>query len=279
MSQSRSLRTDRTFAQQRGSGLGLIGAVLIHVTVVAATLFSFAHKLDIVDQSAPIVPVDLITIGDKNNIRPTVTKHVKLDQDVVPPSSDLTPTPPPEIEMPDEAPSEPVVKQPDAMLMPEVKPKPATKPNEEKSNKLNMKNLLDDLLKAPPSKATSPNAKLASRTQKGIGAQDAATAALETALASQIYACYSPPIGAPRAEDLIVDFDLYLNRDGSVARPPQLTGDSQAAAARNPYTRAGAEAARRAIYTCAPYRLPANRFSDWQENEVHFDPHALMGLQ
>jgi hypothetical protein len=113
---------------------------------------------------------------------------------------------------------------------------------------------------------------------KGIGAQDAATADLQTALASQIMACWNPPVGAPNADDLVVDFDLFLNRDGSVARPPQLTGDSPAQVARSSYTRAAAEAARRAIYTCAPYKLPANRYNDWQEiNPFHFDPRQMMG--
>jgi hypothetical protein len=85
-------------------------------------------------------------------------------------------------------------------------------------------------------------------------------------------------VGAPNAEDLIVDFDLLLNPDGSVARPPQLTGDSASAAASNPYTRAAAEAARRAIFECAPYKLPADRYSQWREiNPFHFDPRQMMG--
>jgi hypothetical protein len=71
---------------------------------------------------------------------------------------------------------------------------------------------------------------------------------------------------------------LFLNPDGSVARPPQLVGDSAANAAGNPYTRAAAEAARRAIYECAPYKLPANRYDQWKEiNPFHFDPRQMMG--
>jgi len=81
----------------------------------------------------------------------------------------------------------------------------------------------------------------------------------------------------PNASDLVVDFDLVLNPDGSVASPPQLTSSS-AAAMGNPYTRAAAEAARRAIYQCAPYNnLPAKRYSEWHEiNPFHFDPSQMM---
>ena len=82
---------------------------------------------------------------------------------------------------------------------------------------------------------------------------------------------------AGRCSTLIVDFDLFLNQDGSVAQPPQLTASSREAAASDPYTRAAADAARRAIYQCQPYKLPADRYSQWREiNPFHFDPSRMM---
>ncbi len=259
---------------------GLIGAVLIHAAIIAATLFSFAHKLDIVDESTPIVPGDHVTIGDQNNIAPTVTKTVQADdtREIVTPPSELAAVTPPEVDAPDEAPSEPVVKQqqPDALLTPQAKPR-NDKPVDQKPKKFDINNIMN-MLDQAPAKPSSANAKVADRAMKGIGAQDAATADLKSALASQIFACWNPPVGAPRASDLIVDFDLFLNRDGSVARTPQLTGDSAADVGRNPYRRAAADAAKRAIYTCAPYKLPGNRYNDWQEiNPFHFDPAQMMG--
>ena len=107
---------------------------------------------------------------------------------------------------------------------------------------------------------------------------NAMVADLQDSLRSQISQCWSPPVGAPHPDELVVEFDLLLNQDGSVAQPPQLTATSQAAAASNPYTRAAAEAARRAIYECAPYKLPADRYSQWHEiNPFHFDPSQMMG--
>ena len=79
------------------------------------------------------------------------------------------------------------------------------------------------------------------------------TADLADALKSQIYQCWSPPVGAPNANDLVVDFDLALNPGRHVARPRHL---GRRVASGNPYTRAAAEAARRAIYQCQPYKLP-----------------------
>jgi hypothetical protein len=122
-----------------------------------------------------------------------------------------------------------------------------------------------------------PNAKPANRTTKGFGAQTAMTADLQDALRSQIRPCWSPPVGAPHPEQLIVDFDLFLNSDGTVAQPPQLAADSAAAAAANPYVRAAAEAARRAIYTCQPYKLPAGSYTTWREiNPFRFDPRDIV---
>jgi hypothetical protein len=111
---------------------------------------------------------------------------------------------------------------------------------------------------------------------QGIGAGNQMTADLADALRSQMYRCWSPPTGAPNPQDLIVDYDLSLNPDGTVGRL-SMTPGTQAMAATNGYTRAAAEAASRAIYECAPYRLPQDRYNVWREiNPLHFDPRQMM---
>src|SRR5207302_3587552 len=130
---------------------------------------------------------------------------------------------------------------------------------------------------APSQRATAPNARSATRTVRGIGAQTAMTADLQDALRSQIQPCWSPPVGAPHPERLVVSFDLFLNPDGSVAQPPQLTADSQTAVVRDPFVRAAADAARRAIYACSPYKLPADQYQEWREiNPFIFDPRNML---
>ncbi|HEY1708890.1 MAG TPA: hypothetical protein VGG10_11550 [Rhizomicrobium sp.] len=300
MSPSRTLRINATFARRQNPVAGFVGALLIHATIIAGALFTFAHKLDIVDQSPPIVAVDLVQIGKKTNIAPTITKRQKIEAEkeveqptptppptpVTPPKQEEAPPPPkpapPEPKKEEEAPPEdkPVV----VLKKPEPKPEPVVKAAapapakpEQSKKKFDINNVMA-MLDNQQSKAAAPNAKVAKRSQRGFGEQSADTADLSTALASQIMACWSPPVGAPNGADLVVDFDLFLNQDGSVARPPQLVGNSASDVARSPYTRAAAEAARRAIYTCAPYKLPANRYSDWQEiNPFHFDPRQMMG--
>jgi hypothetical protein len=74
---------------------------------------------------------------------------------------------------------------------------------------------------------------------------------------------------------LIPTFRLFLAPDGSVQQPPQLAADSAAQAASDPFMRAAVDAARRAIYTCAPYKLPADKYSVWRDITVDFDPRKM----
>jgi len=39
--------------------------------------------------------------------------------------------------------------------------------------------------------------------------------------------------------------------------------------------RAAVDAARRAIYTCAPYKLPADKYNVWRDITVDFDPRKM----
>jgi hypothetical protein len=100
------------------------------------------------------------------------------------------------------------------------------------------------------------------------------TADLVAILQSQINRCWRRPDYGPHPERLIVRFELFLNRDGSVAQAPQLTQDTAAAVASDPYMRAAADSGRRAIYECAPYRLPADKYNLWRDIVFTFDPRS-----
>jgi outer membrane biosynthesis protein TonB len=292
MSQSRAIENRVSLASDAGgrmSPLGLIAAVLLHVIIIGATLFSFAHKLDITAEDSPVVPVDLVTLAQKTNLRAMVKEQPKAPpkEDVQPappaPQPVVTPPPPPQVkpDVPDQAPSEPTIAKaepaPVPVAKPQDKPKPVAPPKPVKQT-FDINNISALLNKQQPAAASARNARTGPRNVKAFGSADAMTADLQDTLRSQIAQCWSPPIGAPHAEDLIVDFDLFLNKDGSVAQTPQLTGESASAVSGNPYTRAAAEAARRAIYECAPYKLPVDRYDQWHEiNPFHFDPRQMMG--
>ena len=260
------------------SPAAMVGAVLLHVGIIAATFFSWSHSLDIADQSPPVVPVDLVTIGEKTNVAPMVKVQPKE-----PPKEEAQPPTPEPTERAaaaapqDEESAPPLEDAPSAAVIPKPPPVvPKTKPQpDEKKEKFDINNIVALLDKRAPAPASAPNAKVGSHTIKGIGDQSAMTADLKTMLQSMIYKCWSPPVGAPHPEQLIVSYELFLNPDGTVAQPPQLVGNS--GAANDPYARAAAEAARRAIYTCQPYQLPADRYAQWRDVTFKFDPRDMVG--
>jgi outer membrane biosynthesis protein TonB len=269
------MRSSAARLEQTGSSVGIVIAVLLHVIVIAATLFTLQqHTLDIVDQT-PMVPVDLVTIAPKTNIMASVKQKVeappKEEPVDVPKPQPAPPTPaaPQEAAAPPEESAEPAPQKP----IPKVEPKTKSVQEPKKADKFDVNNILAMLDKRTPSASAAPNAHVSNRTVKGFGAQTAMTADLVTSLRNQIASCWSPPVGAPQAADLVVDFDVVLKQDGSVAQ-----ASSDALNSPNSYTRAAASAAQRAIYTCSPYKLPADRYNQWSEiNPFHFDPRQMMG--
>jgi outer membrane biosynthesis protein TonB len=275
MSQSLSqIRARRTAPQRpprpttaRGPRAGLAVSLVLHAALVGATYFTWSRMLDTSPESHA-VPVDLITITEKTNVAamapPPTPAKVEVPQPTIeaPPPLQLQPVEP--------APEPPL---PQFKIKPEPKkvedqPKPPDQPPKKQTSQ-DFAALLNKLTSTP---RTPPNAKVGPRVAQGIGAANAMTADLADALKSQIYQCWSPPVGAPNASDLVVDFDLTLNPDGTPGR-----ATSDALASGNPYTRAAAEAARRAIFQCQPYKLPQDRYSQWREiNPLRFDPRQMM---
>lgn len=284
-----------TVAQR--SPAGLIGSVLLHAGIVGATLFTFAHKLQIDQESPPVVPIELVTLGPKTNIiaQAKAPKETPKPEDPKPPEPQKIEAPPPQPqpapEKLDVAPQPKPVEEPpppEETVKPEPAPKPPppvpkAKPTPEakaeeppKKKEFDINKVMALLDKREASQNSASKARKGERNIKGFGAQTAMTMDLVDSLRSQIQQCWTPPVGAPRPEELVVEFDLFLKGDGSVARPPQLSAESESAVAHDSFTRAAAEAARRAIYTCAPYKLPQDRYDQWQEITLNFDPRQMI---
>jgi outer membrane biosynthesis protein TonB len=264
---------------------------VLHGAVMVGTLFTVSHTLDIADQSPPVVPIDLVTIAQKTNIRasahhmrhiaPTPTPAVPKEMPTPPQAQPPSPPPQPQPTAPKPAEAQPVAEGPQPAI-PKHRPQPApkppdiklheAKPQDEKEKSFDVDKVLALLNKVAPSQAAAPDAPEGQRNVRGFGAQNAMTADLQDALRSQISRCWSPPVGAPHPERLVVSFDLFLNPDGSVAQPPQSLDNSD-----DPYFHAANEAALRAIYTCAPYKLPADRYAQWKEIKPFvFDPSQML---
>jgi len=243
-------------------------SVLLHAALVGATYFTWARMLDTTPESHA-VPVDLITVTDQTNVAAMAPPPPPTPPKIEIPEPTIE-VPPPPLQSIEPAPEPPMpeIKIEEEPKKVEDQPKPPDKPKP-KQNSQDFAALLNKLTATPK---TPPNAKTGPRVVQGIGQANAMTADLADALKSQIYRCWSPPVGAPNAADLVVDFDLTLNNDGTPAR-----ATSDALSSGNPYTRAAAEAARRAIFQCQPYRLPPDRYTQWQEiSPLRFDPRQMM---
>lgn len=252
---------------EEGSLVGVLASTLFHALIVAAMFFTIQRNFDTPEDSN-VVPVDLVTIADVTNVAAQAPPQPEMEKIEIPPAP-LEPPPEPQMQAVEPAPEPPM---PQFDIQKEVKPveKPAPP---KKTAAQNFDALLNKLTAA---EKPVRNAKPAERVIPGIGSGNAMTANIADALKSQIYRCWSPPTGAPDARDLVADFVLNLNPDGTVGAL-RMTPGTQVAASGNAYTRAASEAASRAIYQCQPYRLPADRYNVWREiNPLRFDPRQMM---
>jgi len=243
----------------RGPKSGIVLSLVLHGGLIAGTYLTWHHVVEMSPESHS-VPVDLITMAQQTNVAAQAPPPEKLD------------IPKPALDVPALPKFEEVEPAP-------VPPIPKFKIKEDEEDKASTKDFAALLNKLTAPQAAPKTAKPATRTVQGVGAANLMTADIADALKSQIYRCWSPPVGAPNAADLVVDFDLRLNRNGTVAQLGMTPG-TIARAATNTYTRAAADAASRAIYQCQGegYRLPADRYDQWSQiNPLRFDPRQMMG--
>jgi outer membrane biosynthesis protein TonB len=91
------------------------------------------------------------------------------------------------------------------------------------------------------------------------------------ALRRQIARCWNPPVGSVGAADLVVRVQMNLAEDGSLRGNAAVVNSSA-----NPAFQAAADSALRAVRRCAPYSLPFEKYSAWQDVIVNFDPRLML---
>ena len=96
------------------------------------------------------------------------------------------------------------------------------------------------------------------------------------AVRRQIERCWNPPVGAPKAEDLVVDLRLEVNPDGTV-RTVDVANSARMSS--DPYFRAAAESAVRAVLNprCRKLKLPPKKYREWKILIIGFDPREMLG--
>lgn len=137
-----------------------------------------------------------------------------------------------------------------------------------------LETLIDRSIKKPPARTAQGN-EAGARGNSAGRPDPRAMATLEAAIRSQIAPCWNPPAGGQDVKDMTVVLKIRLNRDGSLAAPPEFVSQTGATDANSAYARAFVETARRAVLRCSPLELPANLYAQWREFELNFDPRML----
>lgn len=291
---ARARSTNNTPETDSLLGAALLSAAL-HAAVLAAAFAVWPYVAPPITLQADIVPVDLLTVADTTNIapqeqadEPTPPEPETVPVDIPPPqapefaAAEEPPPPPPDDEAPaleveekkkiEEPPKPTPEAQRYAMSSPRTKPKPE-KPKEEFDINKILKSL-DQADKPPKETKQAPAKATAERTVRGAGAQTAMTASEIDALRSQLAKCWNVPVGAPDPAALVFRVRVFLNEDGTIASPPQLLDQGNLG---DPYFRAAADSAIRAVHICGPYELPPEKYAAWNEIVIKFDPREMAG--
>jgi outer membrane biosynthesis protein TonB len=240
----------------------------------------------------------------KPEVRPEPKPEVKPEPKPEPKPQEPAPTPEPEPEadpIPEIKPKqkpEPEKKEPpkeqtkseETVIKPKQKPTPperqkaeltleknkAHEKSDKKDNKKPTKDF-DDLLNEIEKTEKKSAGKSSSSSKKGAPAQSlgpVVTASEIDAIREKIRKCWIVPAGARGAKDLVVDIDMTIERDGTV-KSADIVDKSRVAA--DPFYRAAAESARRAVLDpkCNPLPLSPEKYEQWKNLTMSFNPRDM----
>jgi outer membrane biosynthesis protein TonB len=259
----------------------------LHAVLLVFLYFGLPHLMPPLPSHHDPVPFEIVTVADLTNTRikdeqqpPTPPSPPPQPQQAKPtpppPQAQQQPAPPPPqpmkaeqvealkpkavekkvIEKPAEKPAPP---QPDMLAsvlknVAKLKPAEQAKPTDQKTD-----------AKTPPAQASSNAPSLSSRL----------TISEEDALRRQIEQCWNPPVGSKDAQTLIVEVNIDVNADKTVANAEIV---DKARYNTDPFFRAAADSAVRAVRNpkCSPLILPEGKFDQWKRIDFTFDPRDML---
>lgn len=189
------------------------------------------------------------------------------------PEPEPQPEPKPEVEKkePEPAPEPPA---PRPQQKPKVKLADKPKKEEPKVDRLAsiLKNV-EKLQEEGPSRQRAKPKPQALPQQSALSDQPMSLSEID-AIRRQIERCWTPPVGARDAENLIIDIQVNLGPDGRVLNTEAL---DRGRMARDPFFRVAAESALRAVRRCSPLEVPLKKYSVWKDLTLTFNPREMLG--
>jgi outer membrane biosynthesis protein TonB len=266
---------------------GFFLSFLIHAGLIVGG-FIYLPKAVQQFETPPIVPIDLVTLADMTSLRAAAPEPEEVPEDVVEDDTiedeiiDPVPTPEPEPEL--EAEVEVIDAEPEVEPEPvEEEPEPDPEPVQPQPERIvqppaptpaqpSLSDMLGDLEREVAEARTETGTPDEGDTRQSVGDGERMTATISDLINSQTSRCWRTSIDAPDAQNLVIVLEIRLDRDGSLAMPPVLQDEYRIRNSANPYLRVAAERAIGAVVDCAPYRLPAESYSQWRHIDVGFTP-------
>ncbi|OYW12914.1 MAG: hypothetical protein B7X02_03195, partial [Rhodospirillales bacterium 12-54-5] len=96
------------------------------------------------------------------------------------------------------------------------------------------------------------------------------------AIRGQFIPCWRMPIGSKDPQSLAARVHITLQADGTVVTA-ELVSDQLNRYSADPFFRAAADAALRAVHNCSPLKnLPPDKYNSWKDIELNFNPADLL---
>ncbi len=282
-------------------GLSIIVSFCLHVLVAFALVTEFLPSRE-ESIYIPPVPIEVITeaeLSDMLSVPETRIEEEPVSEVAPTPEPEPTPTPQPDPEPtptpeplpaatpdpeptpePEPEPAPQPTPEPEPQPQPQPQPEPAPQQPQRQEPRLDLGALADSLVDLDPDKQertrpaeVSDTAAIGERNQQRVGLGDRLTARDEDLLRAKLYQCWNRDVGAPNASELVVEVNIFLNRDGTLERTPVVLNDDTINRSGNPYWRAARTRAVAAVQACAPYDfLDPSRYDSWREITFNFDP-------
>lgn len=215
-------------------GYGLLGYTRAPMNVETAVPVSIVSDT-VIEAAAADNPDDELVTGDAATAPVAETPPEPAPPEPAPPRPTPTPAPVKKATPPRPTPPRPTPPRPQP-----PRPTPPREPT------------LDlDALAGPPRPGPRPGPRPPTG-QSGAGAASRASGRVAwQAIFNQVYRNWSPPCDTPGVEDMRIQMDVTLTRDGRIARAPSLVGRRS-----DPVWIAVAAGAERALYQSAPFDVP-----------------------
>lgn len=270
---------------------GVFASLLLHACAVGLAFISLPEFMRTKVIDSPVIPVELIReaeLAEKTSVPAAAPKPKPKAEEPpdLPKPKVEEPKPTPKAE-PEPAPKpEPVVKEPEPKPEPvkpkpePVKPKPKPKPKDLDLDALSA--LVDKSRESEAASDANSEATLeADRARAAIGAGDRLTASEIDKMRAAVSRCWnaSAIIGAPEPEKLVVEIDIDLNRDGTLAGPPRVVNALEINLSGNRFWKVAEQNAVRAVSACQPYDFfDQARYQEWKAFTLNFDPSMMAGF-